>query len=106
MRIRGFSWCMLYGRYVFPERRGIASDAPTVQPRVVVAQGLARRWSVDIPRRVQTSQCDCSLGGGRDCAPTRYVWHVCGREITYPSGTDTPSRASDQLQGVYGRYWD
>ena len=81
---------------------GKDSDAPTLQPRVVVAQGFARRWSVDIPRHVQTSQCL----GGRDCAPAHTVrgsaelWHVCGSEITYPSGTDTPSHA------VYGRYWD
>ena len=42
-------------RYAIPERRGIAGDAPTLQPRVVVAQGFARRWSVDIPRHVQTT---------------------------------------------------
>ena len=42
-----------------------------LQPRVVVSQGLARRWSVDRPIHVQTIHYDCSLGG-LDCAPTRY----------------------------------
>ena len=40
-------------RYALPERRGIASDAPTLQPRVVVAHGFARSWSVDRPLHVQ-----------------------------------------------------
>ena len=41
-------------RYAIPERReGIAGDAPTLQPRVVVASDLARRWSIDRPRHVQ-----------------------------------------------------
>ena len=36
-------------RYGIPERSAIVGDAPTLQPRMEVARGLARRWSVVRP---------------------------------------------------------
>ncbi len=36
-------------RYGMPERSDRVGDAPTLQPRRVVARGVARRWSVHRP---------------------------------------------------------
>ena len=36
-------------RYGIPEMSEIVGDAPTWQPRRVVARGLARRWSIHRP---------------------------------------------------------
>ena len=59
-------------RYGIPERSAIVGDAPTLQPRMVVARGFDGRWSVYGPGHLGVSKRNWS-SGSRVSSAKKYV---------------------------------